>query len=133
MQKYEARVPYTIHIHPPYTWSNTWEQVNRQDLKSVIVTIKKTIECWRFLTLFVELVCGVLLLYSNIYWNNNIVANTQTSAPSAPSSNATDTGRPTIQITSLGDDQQVRPAQVNFQYREYLQTMRIMTARFLLM
>jgi hypothetical protein len=46
MQKYEARVPYTIHIYPPYTWSNTWEQVNRQDLKSVIVTIKKTIECW---------------------------------------------------------------------------------------
>ena len=46
MQKYEARVPYTIHIHPPYAWSNTWEQVNRQDLKSVIVTIKKTIECW---------------------------------------------------------------------------------------
>jgi hypothetical protein len=77
--------------------------------------LRRPLNAGRFLTLFVELVCGVLLLYSNIYWNNNIVANTQTSAPSEPSSNATDTGRPTIQITSLGDDQQVRPGELSIQ------------------
>ncbi|CAN5300937.1 hypothetical protein BH18THE2_BH18THE2_33240 [soil metagenome] len=64
------------------------------------------------LPLFVELVCGVLLLYSNIYSNNNTMANAQTLAPS---SNATDTGRPTIQITSLEDDQQVRPGELSIQ------------------
>ena len=69
----------------------------------------------RFLTLFVELVCSVLLLYSNIYWNSNTMANAQTLAPLSPSSNATDTGRPTIQITSPEDDQQVTPGELSIQ------------------
>jgi hypothetical protein len=69
----------------------------------------------RFLTLFVELVCSVLLLYSNIYWNSNTMANAQTLAPLAPSSNATDTGRPTIQITSLEEGQQVTPGELSIQ------------------
>jgi hypothetical protein len=69
----------------------------------------------RFLTLFVELVCSVLLLYSNIYWNSNTMANAQTLAPLAPSSNATDTGRPTIQITSPEEGQQVTPGELSIQ------------------
>ena len=69
----------------------------------------------RFLTLFVELVCSVLLLYSNIYWNSNTMANAQTLAPLSPSLNATDTGRPTIQITSPEDDQQVTPGELSIQ------------------
>jgi hypothetical protein len=73
----------------------------------------------RFLTLFVELVCSVLLLYSNIYWNSNTMANAQTLAPLAPSSNATDnandTVRPTIQIISPEDDQQVTPGELSIQ------------------
>jgi hypothetical protein len=40
------------------------------------------------------------------------MANAQTLAPS---SNATDTGRPTIQITSLEDDQQVPPGELSIQ------------------
>ena len=67
----------------------------------------------RFLTLFVELVCSVLLLYSNIYWISNTMANAQTLAPLAPSSNATDIGRPTIQITSPDGDQQVPPGELS--------------------
>ncbi|CAN5510501.1 hypothetical protein BH18THE2_BH18THE2_36820 [soil metagenome] len=67
------------------------------------------------LPLFVELVCGVLLLYSNIYWNCNIMANAQTLAPLASSSNATDTGRPTIQITSPQNDQHVPSGELSIQ------------------
>jgi hypothetical protein len=55
---------------------------------------------------FVELVCGILLLYSsNIYLNNNIVANGQILAPLIPPSPANNTGAPTIQITSPQDGQ----------------------------
>ena len=43
------------------------------------------------------------------------MANAQTLAPLAPSSNATDTGRPTIQITSPEDDQQVRPGELSIE------------------
>jgi hypothetical protein len=56
-----------------------------------------------------------LLLYSNIYPINSTIANAQTLAPLAPSSNATDTGRPMIQITSHEDDQQVRPGELSIQ------------------
>src|SRR5215210_1040090 len=56
-----------------------------------------------------------LLLYSNIYPINSTIANAQTLAPLAPSSNATDKGRPTIQITSHEDDQQVRPGELSIQ------------------
>jgi hypothetical protein len=60
------------------------------------------------LSLFVELVCGVLLLYSsNTYLNNNSLANGQILAPLAPSSPVNNTGVPTIQITSPQDGQQV--------------------------
>jgi hypothetical protein len=59
------------------------------------------------LSLFIELVCGVLLLYSsNIYLNNNIVANGQILAPLAPTS-VNNTGGPTIKITSPQDGQRV--------------------------
>ena len=77
--------------------------------------LRNPLNAGRFLTLFVGLVCSVLLLYSNIYWNSNIMANAQTLAPLAPSSNATDTGRPTIQITSPQDDQQVPPGELSIQ------------------
>ena len=43
------------------------------------------------------------------------MANAQTLALLAPSSNATDTGRPTIQITSHEDDQQVRPGELSIE------------------
>ena len=78
-------------------------------------TLTSPLNAGRFLTLFVELVCSVLLLYSNIYWNSNTMANAQTLAPLSPSLNATDTGRPTIQITSPEDDQQVTPGELSIQ------------------
>jgi hypothetical protein len=69
------------------------------------------------LSLFVELVCGVLLLLcsSNIYLNNNIMANGQILAPLAPSSPVNNTGAPTIQITSPQDSQQVPLGELTIQ------------------
>ena len=80
-----------------------------------MLPLRSPLNAGKSLPLFVELVCGVLLLYSNIYSNNNTMTNAQTLAPLSPSSNATDTGRPTIQITSLEDDQQVRPGELSIQ------------------
>jgi hypothetical protein len=77
--------------------------------------LRSPLNAGKSLPLFVELVCGILLLYSNIYSNNNTMANAQTLAPLAPSSNETDTGRPTIQITSPEDDQQVPPGELSIQ------------------
>ena len=82
------------------------------------------------LPLFTALVFGASLLSFNIN-SNNILADAQSLAPLAPSSPVNSTGRPTIQITSPQDDQQVTPG--DFQYREYLRTTMILTAKFLQM
>lgn len=52
---------------------------------------------------------GILLLFSNIYPSNNILANGQLPSP------ATNTGLPTIQITSPEDGQQVPPGELTIQ------------------
>src|SRR5918994_798612 len=74
-------------------------------LRSLLITGKSVV-----------LVCGILLLYSsNIYLNNNIVANGQILAPLAPSSPVNNTGAPTIQIIYLQDGQQVPPGELTIQ------------------
>src|ERR671911_397126 len=63
------------------------------------------------LPLFTALVFGASLLSFNIN-SNNILADAQ---PLAPSSPVNSTGRPTIQITSPQDDQQVTPGELSIQ------------------
>jgi hypothetical protein len=46
---------------------------------------------------------------------NNILADAQSLAPLAPPSPVNSTGRPTIQITSPQDDQQVTPGELSIQ------------------
>ena len=70
------------------------------------------------LRLFTALVFGASLLSFNINSNinsNNILADAQSLAPLAPSSPVNSTGRPTIQITSPQDDQQVTPGELSIQ------------------
>lgn len=70
------------------------------------------------LPLFTALVFGASLLSLNINSNinsNNILADAQSLAPLAPSSPVNSTGRPTIQITSPQDDQQVTPGELSIQ------------------
>ena len=70
------------------------------------------------LPLFTALVFGASLLSLNINSNinsNNILADAQSLAPLAPSSPFNSTGRPTIQITSPQDDQQVTPGELSIQ------------------
>lgn len=70
------------------------------------------------LPLFTALVFGASLLSFNINSNinsNNILADAQSLAPLAPSSPVNSTGRPTIQITSPQDDQQVTPGELSIQ------------------
>ena len=70
------------------------------------------------LPLFTALVFGASLLSLNINSNinsNNILADAQSLAPLAPSSPVNSTGRPTIQITSPQDDQQVTPCELSIQ------------------
>jgi hypothetical protein len=64
------------------------------------------------LPLFTALVFGASLLSFNIN-SNNILADAQSLAPLAPTVNST--GRPTIQITSPQDDQQVTPGELSIQ------------------
>ena len=70
------------------------------------------------LRLFTALVFGASLLSFNINSNinsNNILADAQSLAPLAPPSPVNSTGRPTIQITSPQDDQQVTPGELSIQ------------------
>jgi hypothetical protein len=64
------------------------------------------------LPLFTVLVCGISLLSFDI---NSILADAQTVAPLAPTFPDNSTGRPTIQITSPQDDQQVPPGELSIQ------------------
>ena len=66
------------------------------------------------LPLFTALVFGASLLSLSIN-SNNILADAQSLAPLAPSSPFNSTGRPTIQITSPQDDQQVTPGELSIQ------------------
>lgn len=66
------------------------------------------------LPLFTVLVCGVSLLSFDIN-SNSILAGAQTVAPLAPTFPDNSTGRPTIQITSPQDDQQVPPGELSIQ------------------
>jgi hypothetical protein len=64
--------------------------------------------------LFTVLICGASLLSFDIN-SNSILADAQTVAPLAPTSPDNSTGRPTIQITSPQDDQQVPPGELSIQ------------------
>jgi hypothetical protein len=66
------------------------------------------------LPLFTVLVCDVSLLSLGIN-SNNILADAQTVAPLAPTFPDNSTGRPTIQITSPQDGQQVPPGELSIQ------------------
>ena len=66
------------------------------------------------LPLFTALVFGASLLSFNIN-SNNILADAQSLAPLAPTFPVNSTGRPTIQITSPQDDQQVIPGELSIQ------------------
>src|SRR5918912_394154 len=80
-----------------------------------MLALKSPLVMGKSLSLSVELLYGVLLLYSfNIYLNNNIMANGQI-APLTPSSPANNTGAPTIEITFPQDGQQVPLGELTIQ------------------
>src|SRR5918997_4225157 len=79
-----------------------------------MLPLKSLLNTKESLPLFTALVFGASLLSFNIN-SNNILADAQSLAPLAPSSPVNSTGRPTIQITSPQDDQQVTPGELSIQ------------------
>jgi hypothetical protein len=93
-----------------------WLDLTDKIKKLLMPPLGSSLNIGKSLTLFVQAALGaVLLLHSNIYSIDNIMANAQILAPLAPSSTTNDTGRPSIQIISPEDDQKVPPGELTIQ------------------